>query len=96
MCGSVCCGLHLFSRSGVLVTLGSPGNQAMQSGPHFKMPFAQKIVTAQAEADANRIRSESITNEILTSNAIAKWDGKLPAVMSDTNSILDVAPMIGQ
>ncbi len=70
--------------------------KAEQDLARIEVEAKQKIVTAQAEADANRIRSESITNEILTSNAIAKWDGKLPAVMSDTNSILDVAPMIGQ
>lgn len=70
--------------------------KAEQDLARIEVEARQKIVTAQAEADANRIRSESITREILTSNAIAKWDGKLPAVMSDTNSILDVAPMIGQ
>lgn len=69
--------------------------KAEQDLARIKVEAEQKIVTAQAEADANRIRSESITSEILISNAIAKWDGKLPAVMGDGENILDVSSMIG-
>lgn len=58
----------------------------------------QRIISeAEAEAEANRILSESITNEILTQLYYEKWDGKLPGVMtsgSDGGIIVDIgAPM---
>ncbi len=70
--------------------------KAEQDLARIEVEAKQKIVTAQAEADANRIRSESITNEILISNAIAKWNGKLPAVMGGDGNMLDVSSLIEQ
>lgn len=54
----------------------------------------QRIISeAEAKAEANRILSESITNEILTQQYYEKWDGKLPGVMtsgSDGGIIVDI------
>lgn len=42
---------------------------------------AQKmIIEAQARAQANKIVSESLTQELVNYNAIQKWDGQLPQV----------------
>lgn len=70
--------------------------KAEQDLARIEVEAKQKIVTAQAEADANRIRSESITNEILISNAISKWDGKLPAVIGSDGNIFDISSAIGK
>ncbi len=50
----------------------------------------QRIISeAEAKAEANRILSESITDEILMKQYYEKWDGKLPNVMcSDDNGII--------
>lgn len=47
-------------------------------------------IAAQAQADANRLLEESLTDMILRSKYIEKWDGKLPLYMSgeDGASIL--------
>lgn len=46
------------------------------------------ISEAQAKAEANRILSESLTDEVLKKQYYEKWDGKLPSVMSDSNGII--------
>lgn len=46
------------------------------------------ISEAQAKAEANRILSESLTDEVLKKQYYEKWDGKLPTVMSDSNGII--------
>lgn len=49
----------------------------------------QRIISeAEAKAEANRILSESITNEILMKQYYEKWDGKLPNVMGSDNGII--------
>lgn len=59
-----------------------------------KVIAEQKVVEAQAEADANRIRSESITDKILTSDFISKWNGQTPVVMGSDGNILDVSSLM--
>lgn len=58
-----------------------------------KVSAEAKRVEAQAEADANTIRSNSITNNILLSDFIKKWDGKMPVVISEGNMI-DISALI--
>ena len=53
----------------------------------------QRIISeAEAKAEANRILSESITDEILMKQYYEKWNGELPDVMtsSDNGIIVDV------
>lgn len=49
------------------------------------------ISEAEAKAEANRILSESLTDEVLKQQMYGKWDGKLPEVMtgSDKGVIVD-------
>ncbi|MDE6600273.1 MAG: prohibitin family protein [Oscillospiraceae bacterium] len=56
--------------------------KAEQDLQRIKVEAEQKIAQAQAEAEAYRLKSEQITPEILISNYIEKWDGKLPTVVS--------------
>lgn len=56
--------------------------KAEQDLQRIKVEAQQTIEKAQAEAEAYRLKSEQITPEILISNYIEKWDGKLPTVAS--------------
>lgn len=38
----------------------------------------KKVVLAQAEAEVNRLKQQSLTPAILQARFIEKWDGKLP------------------
>lgn len=49
-----------------------------------------KLIDAEAAAKANELLTESLTNEILRRQAIEKWNGELPIVMSDGSNILDL------
>ena len=49
-----------------------------------------KITQAQAEADANAIKNNSITDNILRQQMIEKWNGELPQVCSDGQNIIDL------
>ena len=44
------------------------------------------ISEAEAMAEANRILSESLTDEVLKQQYYEKWDGKLPNVMTGSGS----------
>lgn len=68
--------------------------KAEQDLARIEVEAKQKVVEAQAEADANRIRSESITANILTSEFLNKWDGKLPSVVSDGSQLFQI-PITG-
>lgn len=47
-----------------------------------------KIKTAEAEAKANKILEKSLTDQVIKSRYIEKWDGKMPsAVASDDGNI---------
>lgn len=49
-----------------------------------------KIIEAEATAKANDLLTESLTDEILRKQAVEKWDGKMPTVVSDGSQILDL------
>ncbi|MDE5889085.1 MAG: prohibitin family protein [Bacilli bacterium] len=53
----------------------------------------KKVIEAQAEADANKIKNQTITDEILTQQFIEKWNGELPKVMGEGN-IFNVSELI--
>ena len=56
----------------------------------------QRIISeAEAKAEANRILSESITNEILMKQYYEKWNGVLPNVMGADGGIIVDAGKIG-
>ena len=54
------------------------------------------IENARAEAEAYKIKSEQITNELLEKWLIDKWDGKLPAVSGQNDLMLDVKSVTGK
>ena len=48
------------------------------------------MIKAQAEADANKLLEESLTEKVLRKALIDKWNGELPKVSSTTGTIFDV------
>ena len=47
-------------------------------------------IKAQAEAEANKLLSESITSNVIEYNKIEKWDGKLPQVVGESGTLIDL------
>lgn len=47
-------------------------------------------IKAEAEAEANKILSQSITNNIIEYSKIEKWDGKLPQVTGNSETLIDL------
>ena len=52
----------------------------------------QVVIRAEAETKAIKLRAEAVskTPSVLMMEAIKKWDGKLPQVMTDGNAIVDL------
>ena len=50
-----------------------------------------KLIEAQAQADANRLISQSLTPELIQQQMYEKWNGQLPTVQagSDAPIIVD-------
>jgi regulator of protease activity HflC (stomatin/prohibitin superfamily) len=51
----------------------------------------QRVVEAEAQSQAQKLLQQTLTPELIQQQAIAKWDGHLPAVVGGTG----VLPMIG-
>ena len=50
-------------------------------------------VLAEANAESNRILTESITDMLIRYQSVAKWDGKLPTVMTGSGNLLVDLPV---
>ena len=48
------------------------------------------MIAAEAEAAANELLTQSLTEQVLESKFYEKWDGKLPQVMGEGSAILDI------
>ena len=70
--------------------------KAEQDLQRIRVEAEQKIAQAEAEAEAYRLKSEQITPEILISNYIEKWDGRLPTVVSGDGGtmMLDLSKLL--
>ena len=53
----------------------------------------KKIVKAEAEKQANELKQQSLTDNIIKEKFIEKWNGELPKV-SGSNNIMDVSGII--
>lgn len=48
------------------------------------------ITNAEAEAEANRSVSASLTDQIIQNKTVEKWDGKLPTVTGGSGMIISL------
>ncbi len=58
-----------------------------------KVEAEQKITSARAEAEGQRLQRETITPALLQLRAIEKWDGHLPQVTSGATPFIDLKGM---
>ncbi len=72
--------------------------KAEQDLQRIKVEAEQKIAQAEAEAEAYKLKSNQLTPEILISNYIDKWDGKLPTVVSGDGGtmMIDLSKLLEQ
>lgn len=52
------------------------------------------LIEAEAQAEANRKLAESLTDEIIANKIAESWNGELPIVSGDSNSIIDIGSLI--
>lgn len=55
----------------------------------------QKKIAAQGEADANAILASSLSEDIFRQMIIEKWNGVLPLVTGDKDTIIDLGALTG-
>ena len=60
-----------------------------------KIEAEQRITTARAEAEGQRLQRQTISPEILQLRAIEKWDGHLPQVTSGGTPFINLNAMRG-
>ena len=53
-----------------------------------------KIINAKAEAESNKILEKRLTNKLLVQQYLKKWDGKLPTVSGDGNTMIDISQLM--
>ncbi len=72
--------------------------KAEQDLQRIKVEAEQTVAKAEAEAEAYRLKSEQLTTEIIISNYIEKWDGKLPTVVSGDGGtmMIDLSALLEQ
>lgn len=68
--------------------------KAEQDLARIKVEAEQTIEQAKAEAEAYRLKNEQLTQQLIMMEYINKWDGRLPAVMSDGTNIFDIGGII--
>ena len=64
--------------------------KAQRDLERIKIEADQKVTSAKAEAESQRLQRETITETILQLRAIEKWDGVLPQVTSGAVPFIDL------
>lgn len=64
--------------------------RANQELERVKIEAESKIEQARAEAEAQRLQQQTLSELIIKKMAIEKWNGSLPSVMSDSTIIKDL------
>lgn len=67
---------------------------AEQNRLKAKKDAETKIVKAKAEAEANKILEKRLTNKILIQQWIEKWNGAVPKVSGDNNSMINLEDLM--
>lgn len=67
---------------------------AEQNRQKAKKEAETKVIEAEAEAKANKLKERSLTKEILTQQMLEKWDGKLPAVTDGSSGLFNMDSLI--
>lgn len=68
--------------------------KAEQDLTRIKIEAEQEIAKAKAEAEALRIKKEQISKELLALEWIQKWDGVLPKVTANGETLIDISDLM--
>lgn len=68
--------------------------KAEQDLARIKVEAQQTIEKAEAEAEAYRLKNAELSEEVIMMEFVEKWDGKMPSVMSDAQSMFDIGSYI--
>ena len=66
---------------------------AKQELEREKIEAEKKVVKAEAEKQANELKGQSLTDNIIKEKFIEKWNGELPKV-SSSNNMFDVSSIL--
>ena len=67
---------------------------AKQKQEQAKIEADTKLIEAQGEAKANAVKTEALTDEVLTEMWIQKWDGKMPTVSGSDGMMIDISGLV--
>lgn len=70
--------------------VGKVGEDAEVARTNAQAKADAKMIEAEAEANANKLLEQSLTDKILRQRYIEKWNGELPKVSGDNSMILDM------
>lgn len=70
--------------------------KAEQDLARIKIEAEQKIEQAKAEAETYRLQNQEITDKTLVLKYLEKWNGQLPTVVTDGQSIFDLNGILNQ
>lgn len=68
--------------------------KAEQDLARIKVEAQQTVEKAEAEAEAYRLKNAELSEEVIMMEFVEKWDGKMPSVMSDAQSMFDIGSYI--
>ena len=68
--------------------------KAEQDLARIKVEAQQTIEKAEAEAEAYKLKNAQLSEEVIMMEFVEKWDGKMPSVISDAQSMFDVGSYI--
>lgn len=67
---------------------------AKQKQEKAKTEAETKLIEAQGEADANKVKTKQLTDQILLEQWIEKWNGELPKVAGEKGIMIDINELL--
>lgn len=67
---------------------------AKQKQEKAKTEAETKLIEAQGEADANKVKTKQLTDQILLEQWIEKWNGELPKVAGENGVMIDINELL--
>jgi len=68
--------------------------KAEQDLQRIKVEAEQMVTKAKAESESYQLKNQQLTDKIIMSQFIEKWDGILPKVTSGGNALFDVSSLL--
>lgn len=66
---------------------------AIQNKEKAKTEAETKLIQAEGEAKANKVKTKALTSEVLLEKWIETWDGKVPYVSGSDGNMIDISEL---